>query len=134
MMLTPFQEAEIEFMRRTGFITERPVSLWRKDKRERMKGERGPARLNYYLFLETLLTSFRLAFVLRDDKISYPYAEIAKEETDRFWNNNRDLFTRYNGDSFEKDEVMDIICKRLREKEYLENVEKILLQLQKEKN
>lgn len=134
MILTAFQEAEIEFMRRTGFITERPESLWRKDRRERIKGERGPARLNYYLFLETLLTSFRLAFVLRDDKISYPYAEIAKEETDRFWNNNRNLFTRYNGDSFEKDEVINIICKRLREKEYLENVEKILLQLQKEKN
>ncbi len=129
MSLTPFEKAEIEFSRRTNFLKEGLTQLWKKDQRERKKGKRGPRSLSYLLFVETFLTSFRLAFVLRDERIDYPYRELTQEEIDNYWNNNRDLFTRSGGDSFTKDEVETVIRKRLREEEYKENVEKILLQL-----
>ncbi len=130
MSLTPFEKAEIEFSRRTNFLKVGLKELWKKDQRERKKGKRGPRSLEYSLFVETFLTSFRLAFVLRDERINYPYKELTDGEIDEYWNNNRALFTRYEGDSFREDEVIDIIAKRLREKEYRENVEKILLQLE----
>lgn len=129
MSLTPFEKAEIEFSRRTNFLKEGLTQLWKKDQRERKKGKRGPRSLSYLLFVETFLTSFRLAFVLRDERIDYPYRELTQEKIDNYWNNNRDLFTRSGGDSFTKDEVETVIRKRLREEEYKENVEKILLQL-----
>lgn len=129
MSLTPFEKAEIEFARRTQFLNEDLHILWKKDQKERKKGERGPRSLSYPLFLETFLTSFRLAFVLRDERVQYLYRELTEEAVDAYWNDNRDLFTRYDGDSFNENEVKTVIAKRLREKEYLENVEKILLQL-----
>ncbi len=130
MSLTPFEKAEIEFARRTQFLNEDLHALWKKDQKERKKGERGPRSLSYPLFLETFLTSFRLAFVLRDKRIQYQGQELTEEEIDAYWKNNRDLFTRYDGDSFNENEVKTVIAKRLREKEYLKNVEKILLQLE----
>ena len=130
MSLNAHQKAEIEFSRRTNFLNEDLRSLWKKDQKERKKGERGPRSLSYPIFLETFLTQFRLAFVLRDERIDYSYKELTDEEIDDYWRNNRDLFTRYDGDSFRENEVRTVIAKRIREKEYLENVEKILLQLE----
>lgn len=129
MSLSPFEKAEIEFSRRTHYLREELTSLWKKDQRERKKGKRGPRSLSYPLFLETFLTQFRLAFILRDEKIDYPYKELREEDIHDYWNKNRDLFTRYDGDSFREDEVRTVIAKRLREEEYRKNVEKILLQL-----
>lgn len=133
MRLNPYEEAQIEFMRRTGYIKESTTALWKKDNRKRREGKRGPAELSYELFAETLTTSFRLAFVSRDESIAYPYRELTDDDRHRYWNEHRNLFTRYNGDSFGEEEVADIIYKRLREEEYFKNVEEILLQLEKEK-
>ena len=56
----------------------------------------------------------------------YPYREITEEKKRAFYNENRDLFTRYNRDSFGYREVSTIIEKRLREQEY-ENIIRDLL-------
>ena len=126
------EEAEIEFARRTLFLKGDLHDLWIEERRRRTDSYPYGVRnryLEYEMFLDMFLTSFRLAFVLRDDCIDYPYRELTKEDIDTFWKNNRDLFTRYDGDSFRKDEVEDIIAKRIREEEYERNVEEILLQL-----
>lgn len=46
------------------------------------------------------------------------YREFTEEEKQAFYQENRDLFTRYSGDSFSYEEVSMIIEKRLREQEY----------------
>ena len=43
-----------------------------------------------------------------------------------FWNGHRELFTRYQGDSFSYDEVATVIKKRIREKEYEQEIQNIL--------
>lgn len=48
----------------------------------------------------------------------YSFREITEEEKQAFYEENRDLFTRYSGDSFSCGEVSMIIEKRLREQEY----------------
>ena len=48
----------------------------------------------------------------------YSFREITEEEKRAFYGENRDLFTRYSGDSFSFAEVSMIIEKRLREQEY----------------
>lgn len=123
--------AEIEFAERTGFLTEDLGLLWLEEKKKRSGGAYGieGGKLTFDVFLEMFLTSFRLAFVLRDERIDYPYRELTDDDIESYWNNNRDLFTRYNGDSFVLDEVRDVIAKRIREEEYERNVEEILLLL-----
>lgn len=124
-------DAEIEFAERTGFLTEDLGLLWLEEKKKRSGGAYGieGGKLPFDVFLEMFLTSFRLAFVLRDERIDYPYRELTDDDIESYWNNNRDLFTRYNGDSFVLDEVRDVIAKRIREEEYERNVEEILLLL-----
>lgn len=124
-------DAEIEFAERTGFLTEDLGLLWLEEKKKRSGGAYGieGGKLTFDVFLEMFLTSFRLAFVLRDERIDYPYRELTDDDIESYWNNNRDLFTRYNGDSFVLDEVRDVIAKRIREEEYERNVEEILLLL-----
>lgn len=56
----------------------------------------------------------------------YLYQEITEAQKQAFYEENRDLFTRYSGDSFEYREVGMIIEKRLREQEY-ENIIQDLL-------
>lgn len=129
MRFTPYQTAQIRFALDVGYLKASLEELWRQDKRRRSSGAYGPRHLPFDLFVETFLSDFRLAFILRDSRICYPYRELSEEDIDLFWNANRDLFTRYNGDSFEKEECIDIIAKRIREQEYKANVENILLQL-----
>lgn len=66
------------------------------------------------------LTRFKLDYtVYKGERVGdYPYTEIAEEQKRTFYDENRDLFTRYFGDSFRYDEVSMIIEKRLREREY----------------
>lgn len=125
-------DGEMEFARRTGFLKKDLRSLWLEEKRKRSGGTYGieGGKLPFDVFLEMFLTSFRLAFVLRDERIDYPYRELTDDDIEAYWDNNRDLFTRYNGDSFGMEEVRDVIAKRIREEEYERNVEEILLLLE----
>ena len=76
-------------------------------------------------------TRFRLDFVSESEKINrqYSYPAIREGETQAFYESNRDLFTRYHGDSFSYEEVAVIIRKKLREIEYDKEIHNILCQL-----
>ena len=125
MKLSAFQAAELQFASEVGYLKAPLKTLWKQS----AKKPYGPRELSFEAFIETFLTDFRLAFVLRKEGINYTYKEITEAELTSFWDNNRDLFTRYNGDSFEKAECLDIIAKKLREEEYVQNVKDLLLQL-----
>ncbi len=88
----------------------------------------GPVYYTPSMYLQYELTQFKLDYtVFKGEQVgSYPYREITEEEKRAFYGENRDLFTRYNGDSFGYREVSTIIEKRLREQEY-ENIIRGLL-------
>ena len=124
------EEAEIEFAGNIGYLKKDLRTLWVEERKRREKDYPYGVRsgfLEYEMFVEMYLTSFRLAFSLRDKRIKYPYKELTRKDINTFWKENRKLFTRYDGDSFDKEEVEDIIAKRIREIEYWTNVNKILL-------
>ena len=76
-------------------------------------------------------TRFRLDFVSESEKVkkNYSYQRISEKEKQAFYEANRDLFTRYHGDSFTYEEVSVIIRKRIREMEYDKEIQNILCQL-----
>lgn len=82
-------------------------------------------------YLEYELTRFKLAFasMKKEIKDNYDYREISFDEKVAYYNNNSDLFTRYNGDSFTFGEIEDVIEKRIREEEYDDEIKSILCQL-----
>lgn len=88
----------------------------------------GLTRYTPAMYLQYEMTRFKLEFTVYKGKTvgNYPYGEITEEEKKAFYNENRDLFTRYHGDSFTYEEVSMIIEKRLREQEY-ENIIQDLL-------
>lgn len=88
----------------------------------------GPVYYTPSMYLQYELTQFKLDYtVFKGEQVGrYPYREITEEEKRAFYDENRDLFTRYNGDSFGYREVSTIIEKRLREQEY-ENIIRDLL-------
>lgn len=80
------------------------------------------------MYLEYELTRFKLEYTVYKGKCigNYLYPEITEDDKKDFYEKNRDLFTRYFGDSFAYGEVSMIIEKRLREQEY-ENIVQDLL-------
>lgn len=107
----------------------------RKQKNERIKKDLEDGEIVYgvtnytpAMYLQYELTRFKLDFTVYKGKTvgPYPYKEITEEEKKTFYGGNRDLFTRYFGDSFGYEEVRMIIEKRLREREY-ENIVQDLL-------
>lgn len=87
------------------------------------------------MYLQYELTRFKLDYtVYAGESIgSYLYREITEEQKKAFYDENRDLFTRYSGDSFEYGEVSMIIEKRMREQEYEDIVQDLLCQFRKRK-
>lgn len=87
--------------------------------------------VRYYtppMYLQYELTRFKLDFTVYKGNHIEPYVlhEITGKEKKAFYDGNRDLFTRYWGDSFDYEEVSMIIEKRLREREYEKIVQNIL--------
>ena len=97
------------------------------------KGETvyGLTRFSLPVYLDYELTRFRLDFVSEKEEIkkSYSYKPISKKEKKAFYKNNRDLFTRYSGDSFRFREVEMIIEKKMREEQYEDEINNILCKL-----
>lgn len=91
----------------------------------------GLTRFSPTAYLDYELTRFRLDFVSENEEIkkNYQYAPISKKEKKAFYKNNRDLFTRYSGDSFRFREVEMIIEKKIREEEYENAVHNLLCKL-----
>ena len=80
-------------------------------------------------YLRYELTRFRLDFISEDSVINYKYTDISEKDATCFYEKNRDLFTRANGESFDFDEVRLIVKKKIRELEYEKNVNLLCEQL-----
>lgn len=87
--------------------------------------------VRYYtppMYLQYELTRFRLEFTVYKGTSVGPWScqKVTEVQKKNFYEANRDLFTRYFGDSFAYDEVHMIIEKRLKEMEYEKIVQNIL--------
>lgn len=103
----------------------------KKDKLQKGETVFGLTEYSLPAYLEYELTRFKLAFasMKKEVKDNYNYREISFDEKVAYYNNNSDLFTRYNGDSFTFSEIEDVIEKRIREEEYDDEIKNILCQL-----
>lgn len=123
------RQAELVFAYRLGLIS----SPLEEDREKRWKEysssdhEFGPSHMSWEAFQEAESTFFMTSFVLGRVK-NHEYRMITDEDLSSFYSENMDLFTRAEGDLFAFEEVRDIIIKRLREREYMENVEALALQ------
>ena len=134
-------QAELIFAKRLGLVEDDTLDGVQKrcrienQKRKDMlqKGEivYGPEQFLMPAYVRYEQTRFRLDFVSECQKVKehYAYQTIFEEEKQEFYEANRDLFTRYNGDSFTYEEVAAIIRKRMREIEYEKEIHNILRQL-----
>ena len=80
-------------------------------------------------YLRYELTRFRLDFISEGSAVNYEYTDISEKDATCFYEKNRDLFTRANGESFEFEEVRLIVNKKIRELEYEKNVNLLCEQL-----
>ena len=131
----------LEFAKRLGLIDDSsPDAVASRceaenEKRKEMleKGETvyGLTRFSLPVYLDYELTRFKLDFASEKEEIkkSYSYKPISKKEKKAFYKNNRDLFTRYSGDSFRFREVEMIIEKKMREEQYEDEINNILCKL-----
>ncbi len=127
MILTNIDKAHLKFASTLGYINNDDFAhlkaRWAKYNEQ--IHEFGPAYLSLESYFEMEKTSFMLLYSRTNSR------PINDEEIISFYNSNQDLFTRADGDKFELPEVVEIIKKRIREKEYLDNVKRISLQYEK---
>lgn len=128
MILTNIDKAHLKLASNLGYINNDDFAhlkaRWAKYNEQ--KHEFGPAYLSLESYFEMEKTSFMLLYSRTNSK------PIQDEEIINFYNSNQDLFTRADGDKFELAEVVEIIKKRIREEEYLDNVKRISLQYEKQ--
>ena len=134
-------KAELIFAKRLGLTEDDTldgvVSRCEKENQRRkgmlQNGENiyGPEHFSLPAYVRYEQTRFRLDFVSESEKVkkNYSYQRISEKEKQAFYEANRDLFTRYHGDSFTYEEVSVIIRKRIREMEYDKEIQNILFQL-----
>lgn len=132
--------AELTFAKKIGLIEEDGLDALEKRMiahnaricQKIVEGELiyGVERFTAAAYLQYERTRFRLDFAEQRECIrkNYHYCEISEEEKRAFFEENRDLFTRYSGDSFTYEDVELIIEKRVRELEYDKNIKDILRQ------
>ena len=68
-------------------------------------------------------------FISEGSAVKYEYTDISEKDATDFYEKNRDLYTRANGESFAFDEVRLIVKKKIRELEYEKNVNLLCEQL-----
>lgn len=80
------------------------------------------------MYLQYELTRIKLDYTVYQGETlgGYPCQVFSEDDLRQFYDENRDLFTRYFGDSFGFEEVAMIIEKRLKEKEYEDIVNDLL--------
>ena len=124
MILSKEDKAHLDVAYSLGFIDspseDALLTRWKKYNSE--NHEFGPSHLCLEGYIEMEKTSFMLRYV-KNDK-----GEISNDSIKIFYDENIDLFTRAEGDIFELFEVSEIIKKRIKEKEYFDYVERVLLQ------
>lgn len=132
--------AELIFAKKLGLIEDDTLDgVEDRRQKENQKREQmlqkseivyGPEQFSLPAYVRYEQTRFRLDFISECEKIKehYTYPTISEKEKQMFYEANRDLFTRYNGDSFTYEEVSGIIKKRMREIEYEKEIHNILCQ------
>lgn len=128
--------AELRFAVNLGLITDdslQGVESRRLAKEAEITAALGENKIVYGLssysrqaYLRYELTRFRLDF---DSAVNYKYTDISEKDAIDFYEKNRDLYTRANGESFAFDEVRLIVKKKIRELEYEKNVNLLCEQL-----
>ena len=131
--------AELRFAVNLGLITDdslQDVESRRLDKEAETVAALGENKIVYGLssysrqaYIRYELTRFRLDFISEDSVINYKYTDISEKDAIDFYEKNRDLYTRANGESFAFDEVRLIVKKKIRELEYEKNVNLLCEQL-----
>ena len=81
------------------------------------EGEYG-ARLSETGWLIHSLNMLRLRYANEDAGIKHSFRPISRAQMEEWYKSNSDLFTRYEGDSFDFEEVTDVVRKRMREEEW----------------
>lgn len=131
----------LEFAKRLSVIDDSSLAAlkfrWEAENKKREKELAdggvvyGPKRFSLHEYLEYELTRFKLDFVSENEEIKkvYNYKEISNKDKKAFYKNNKDLFTRYNGDKFWFYESKMIIEKKIREEEYDNEIKSILCKL-----
>ena len=124
-----YEEAELVFAYQLALISSpsKDARTKRWEEYNSASHAYGPAFLSEEAFREAESTDFITSFVLGKVK-NHTFRTITDDDVLAYYRENADLFTRAEGDSFAPEEVRDIIIKRLREREYRENVEAISLQ------
>ena len=124
-----YEEAELVFAYQLALISSpsKDARTKRWEEYNSASHEYGPAFLSEDAFREAESTDFITSFVLGKVK-NHTFRTITDDDVLAYYRENADLFTRAEGDPFAPEEVRDIIIKRLREREYRENVEAISLQ------
>lgn len=124
MILSKEDKAHLDVAYSLGFIDSTSeaalLSRWKQYNSE--SHQFGPSYLCLEGYIEMEKTSFMLRYV-KNAK-----SEISSDAIKIFYDENKDLFTRAEGDIFELFEVSEIIKKRIKEKEYFDYVERVLLQ------
>ena len=124
-----YEEAELVFAYQLALISSpsKDARTKRWEEYNSASHEYGPAFLSEEAFREAESTDFITSFVLGKVK-NHTFRTITDDDVRTYYRENADLFTRAEGDPFAPEEVREIIIKRLREREYRENVEAISLQ------
>lgn len=82
------------------------------------------------IYLDYELTRIKLDFASEKQVIknNYNYKEITKDDLLNFYNNNKDLFTRYHGEEISFCDAEEVIYKKIREEQFCDEINKILRQ------
>ncbi len=128
----------LEFAKRLGFIDDSSIDgvikrCCDENKKRAEKSANGEVVYGLTCFsptqyLDYELTRFKLDFVSRSEQAEkmYNYCEITKKDKKDFYKNNKDLFTRYEGDKFRFRELEMIIEKKIRGEQYENEINNIL--------
>lgn len=134
-------EVKLKIAAWMGLISDSDFSAVEKRRKEKNESNRknledgkivyGVRSFTPAMYLQYELTRFKLEFTVYQGTSVGPWhcQRITETQKKDFYETNRDLFTRYFGDSFAYEEVHMIIEKKLKEIEYEKLVQKILCQL-----
>ena len=123
-------KAALLLAKRFGLIEDDGIEALEK-RRSKKNEEKSLYGVRFYsppMYLQYELTRFKLDFVERCEKIRALgiCPDFTDAQTRAWYDANPDLFTRYAGDSFPYEEVIQIIEKRMREEVYDSLVQDLL--------
>ena len=136
-----YAQACLIFAKRLGLIEDDSLEAVKQrcqaenDKRAQMLKEDavfyGLTNFSFREYLEWDISKIKLDFVSESEQVkkAYSFREIPKKEIKAYYKNNKDLFTRYNGDRFPFRDLKQIIRNRIREEEFENEIKNILRQL-----